>query len=276
MIRFEPATPMKTPATKAAPTGTQLIDRGTALLRRIAQRGQGGGALTDLARRCEIDKGTAHRILAGLVRQRLVVQDPVTRAYRLGPLLFELGLGRNDLHAFQRACEKPLDQLAQRLGCMSYVYLRSGTDVVIAAQSGRKSVKALMGHIGTRRPMLLTAGGAAMLMGMPQDEAEAIILENVAELESTGSSPRAEAGLRILERSRQLGYGLSEGHIAPHTTVAAVALRERGGRVFAALNAGGPTDQFPADEMPRVELALRETGALLEEAAAQCLKSGLS
>ena len=54
--------------------GTQSLERGARLLRELAARGTLGWRVSDLARRCDLDKGTTHRILACFVRERLVRQ----------------------------------------------------------------------------------------------------------------------------------------------------------------------------------------------------------
>jgi len=42
-------------------SGTQSLERGALLLKELAARGTLGWRLSDLAKRCELDKGTAHR-----------------------------------------------------------------------------------------------------------------------------------------------------------------------------------------------------------------------
>ena len=49
------------------PTGTQTLSRSIRLLRVLATRGDIGWRLSDLAAACELDKSTAHRMLAGLL-----------------------------------------------------------------------------------------------------------------------------------------------------------------------------------------------------------------
>jgi DNA-binding IclR family transcriptional regulator len=54
--------------------GTQSIERAVALLKELSARGTFGWRLSDLAAHCNLDKGTAHRILNCLQRERLVQQ----------------------------------------------------------------------------------------------------------------------------------------------------------------------------------------------------------
>lgn len=248
----------------AKPTGTQTLDRSISVLRRISMRGRAGAGLTELAERCGLDKATTHRILSGLVRGRLVERDPATRSYRLGPLLFELSLGRPDLLGLQRACEGPLEATARELGCMAYVYVRSGLDVVLAAEAGRQAQKSFLGRVGTRKPLLHTAGGAALALALPEPEQEALVSECLADLLADGGPAHVEVAQRVLARSRELGFGVSEGHIAPHTAALAVSIRDAAGLPFAAFNAAAPQGQFGPERYGAIVTLLTQQARALE------------
>jgi DNA-binding IclR family transcriptional regulator len=254
-------------------SGAQTVDRSMLLLKRLASRGRTGWGLIELAARCELDKGTAHRILAALVRGRMVVQDAETRRYRLGPMLLELSLARPDLLAMQKAFEAPLARLARHLECLTYVYLRSDTDVVVAARAGRIPIKAMLAEVGTRRPLVQTAGGAAILLELPHAEAEALAARSIREIDPAHGPARRRAVRQILEQSRSRGFGLSEGHIAPNTTAVAVAMRDPSGEPFAALNAGGPSEFFPTDRLPSVVESLREEARSIELALVRAVQA---
>jgi DNA-binding IclR family transcriptional regulator len=85
------------------PSGTQSLTRSIKLMRVLATRGEIGWRLSDLAAACGLDKGTAHRILASLVKERLVQPRPDDRRYLPEPLLYELGLSLPGHHEFQAA-----------------------------------------------------------------------------------------------------------------------------------------------------------------------------
>ncbi len=250
-------------------SGTQSIDRSVMLLKRLAMRGRTGWGLTDLAARCDLDKSTTHRILSALIRGRIVERDAASRRYRLGPMLFELSLARPDSLAIQKACEAPLQRLATRLRCLTYVYLRSDCDAVVAARAGSLPIKAMAAQIGTRRLLVETAGGTAILMAMEKPQADAIIAASLRELEEVRGASHVRSVRRILEQSRKHGYGISEGHIAPNTTAIGVPIFDAAGNPFAAINAGGPAEYFPAERLAQIAELLREEARAIERAAAR-------
>ena len=152
-------------------SGTQSIERAVALLREISTHGQFGWQMSDLAARCHLGKSTAHRILACLVRERLVRQRPNDRHYLPGPMLFELGLSLPAFGDLQHTARKRLAEVAKRTSCIAFLFLRSGDDFVCAVRVGSRELKALTIFLGSRRPLITSAGGVAILLKLPVPDA---------------------------------------------------------------------------------------------------------
>jgi DNA-binding IclR family transcriptional regulator len=239
--------------------GTQTLERGARLLRELAARGTVGWRLSDLARRCALDKGTAHRILACYVRERLARQRPGDRRYVPGPLLFELSLALPAYAAFQAAATTHLAAAAAALDAYAFLCLRSGSDFVCAANAGTASVKALEHEVGLRRPLVVSAGGAAILGALAPADAAAVIAENMRRVQAAGEV-RAKAVERMLRRSQSQGYGVHLGDIVPNVNTYGVAIRDAAGVPFASICLAGPAEDFVASRVPRILGAL-ESGA---------------
>src|SRR4051812_48211381 len=143
-----------------ARSGTQSLERGAQLLRALAARGTVGWRLSELAARCGLDKGTAHRMIGCFVRERLARQR-ADRRYVPGPLLYELSLAVPQHAAFQSSAGAALEEAARRLRAHAFLLLRSGADFVCAANAGVASVKGLAHEVGLRRPLAVSAGRAA-------------------------------------------------------------------------------------------------------------------
>ena len=163
----------------SARSGTQSVERAIALLREVLARAHFGWQLGDIAARCQLSRSTTHRILAHLVRQGLVVQRPADRHYLPGPCLFELGLALPEYGDLQYVARGRLTALANCSGGVAFLYFRSGDDFVCAVRAGKTETKALTIVPGTRRPLIMSAGGAAILRALPAEEARAIIRRNL-------------------------------------------------------------------------------------------------
>lgn len=246
--------------------GTQAIERTALVLRELAARGSFGWRLADLALTCELDRGTTHRILACLIRERLARQRDSDRRYVPGPLMFELGLSLPALSAFQSACSAPLARLAKQLDGVALLHLRSGKDFVCAGRAGSKPIKALTIDVGTRRPLIVSAGGLAILAALPKDEASAVVADNLKRVARFGEA-RLRALKRVIRQSQRCGYGVSQGEIVPGISAYGVPIRDAGGAPFASICIVGTTDGLPQSRVPEVIEALeREVQAITREA----------
>jgi DNA-binding IclR family transcriptional regulator len=241
-------------------SGTQSLERASRLLRELAARGTVGWRLSDLAKRCELDKGTAHRIMAFLVRERLARQRPGDRRYVPGPLLFELSLALPGQGAFQAACQPHLRRLAARLGGFAFLCLRSGDDFVCAANAGSSTIKALAHEVGLRRPLVASAGGVAIVIAMPPEEAKAVVAENMRRVRLSGEV-RTQAVERMLRRSEAQGYGVHLSDIVPQVNTYGVAIRDARGAPFASVSVAAASGDFPPARAGEIVAALEAAAA---------------
>lgn len=251
-------------------SGTQSIERAVMLLKKIAARGSFGWRLSDLAAHCELDKGTAHRILACLQRERLVRQRARDHHYLPGPLLFELSLTLGELDEFCAACQAPLARVARRTRGVAFLYLRSGSDFVCAARVGASPLKGLAIQVGTRQPLATSAGGVAILLALPPEESRAIVAANMKQLAHFGEL-RAKSLEKMLRRSREHGCGVNLGDVVPGIHAYGVAIRDPAGNPFAALTLSGAAADFPASHTAKMIEVLEEEAAQIGREAARAL-----
>jgi DNA-binding IclR family transcriptional regulator len=237
--------------------GTQSIERAVSLLKELSARGTFGWRLSDLAAHCNLDKGTAHRILNCLQRERLVQRRESDRHYLPGPLLFELSLTLPPLAEFQAACQAPLSRVARRTRGVAFLYLRSGSDFVCAARAGATTLKGLSIQVGTRRPLISSSGGVAILIALPAEESRNIIAENMKRIAKFGEL-RAKSIEKMIRRSQSHGFGINLGDVVPGINSFGVAIQDAKGAPFASLTVSGASDDFPPAEIPKVMAVLEE------------------
>lgn len=246
--------------------GTQLIERTALVLRELASRGSFGWRLADLALTCGLDRGTTHRILACLIRERLARQRAIDRRYLPGPLIFELALSLPAMSAFQLASTAPLARAAKRLGGVALLHLRSGSDFVCAARAGSLVIKALTIDVGTRRPLIVSAGGLAILAALPRDAARAVIEENLSRVQRFGAA-RLRSLRQVVRQSLACGYGVSQGEIVPGISAYGVPVWNAAGEPYAAISIVGPSERFPTTRAPDVIEVLRREARVIEREA---------
>ncbi|RYX97815.1 MAG: MarR family transcriptional regulator [Comamonadaceae bacterium] len=254
-----------------APSGTQSLTRSIRLLRLVATRGEIGWRLSDIAAACGLDKGTAHRILASLVKERLVQQRPGDRRYLAGPLLYELGLSLPGHHDFQRAAEWHLGVLSKRMNGTALLLLRSGTEYVCSVCTGPSRLPGLMVEQGTRRPLFTSVGGVAILMSMDPLEAAEVLRANIERELATRGDARLAALGRMRDRSAGHGYGVNLGDVVPGIHAFAVPLQSPDGNAFAALCIMSTVEHFPEARMQEIRAELDHMKRALDADAARML-----
>ena len=254
---------MPTPAVR----GTQTIARAATLLRAVAERPQQGWRLTDLAAHCGFDKSSAHRMLAGLLHERMITQRANDRHYLPGPLLFELGLGVAQLGDVRARALPSLARIARAAPGVAFLYLLSGEEFVCAARVGPNTLKGLSIEVGTRRPLAVAAGGVALLLALPEREQRAVIAANLRQIASWGVQ-RRRAVQTMLRRSRRAGYALNLADVVPGIHSIAVPLHDAAGRSFAALSVSGAAHTLPGVRLDALVELLRHEAKGLEQGQA--------
>lgn len=215
--------------------GTQSIGRAALLLRVLATAGPEGLALSDVAARAGIERPTAHRILRRLVDEMLAVQSPKTRSYRLGSLVYELGLAASPSIPVQELCTAALEELSRITGDSSFLMVRSGLDsVCLQRREGHFPIKVLILGVGQRRPLGCGAGSIALMSLLPDDQIEEILAINRPRLDAAGEPDNA-AFRDIIRRAREDGFATKDATDLPVRSLSMV-VRDANGQGVCALS----------------------------------------
>lgn len=227
------------------PTGTQAIERAIHLLKLLSTRGNFGWGLTDLSRRSGLDKATVHRILMCLGHERLVERDEKEHRYFPGPMLIDLGLSVGFYRPLLEEGQACIGRLAPRSGGVAFFYLRSGHEFVVAGRVEQSAHRGMLNEIGFRRPLIMSAGGVAMLIALPADEREAIVERNLRELTAMGI-PKLERFRRMLDRALELGYAANLEDVVLGIHSFSLAVTDAQGSPVGSLAIAGDPSRFPA------------------------------
>lgn len=219
---FHAAARMSTPGTIA--TSAQTVGKAVHLLRLVASSQSNNLRLLDIAAMAALDKSTAHRLLQRLVHERLLVRDRV-RGYRLGPLLYELGLGALPETNLCELSQAALHELAQATGDMVFLVLRSGYDTVCLNRiAGNFPIQTMMRSIGDRHPLGVGAGGLAILAALGDADVELAIAAVAPLLQRYRLSERMLH--RAVAATRERGYAVDEGCAARDVTAVGRVVRD--------------------------------------------------
>ncbi|MBI2227131.1 MAG: IclR family transcriptional regulator [Betaproteobacteria bacterium] len=246
-----------TKTSRAPGSGTQSIERTVSLLRELATMGIHGARLVDLASRVNLEYPTAHRILRCLVEHKLVEKHAETRRYALGPLVFELGLAAIPRTNLREICEPMMRCLAEQTGDTVFLNVRSGLDAVcIDRREGSFPIKTLVFEVGSRRPLGVGAGGAALLMMLPWNEIEEIVTANAPRMDAYGklSSQRV---IETLKQARKLGYLVTNNVVVKDVSSVALPFAGHGSLPWAAVTVATVSSRLPVSRQREVAGLMR-------------------
>ena len=248
------------------PGGTQTLHRAASIVRLVASRNRPGMRLTDVVKFSGLQRPTAHRILKGLIAEGLLMQDPESRLYCLGPLVFELGLAAAPQFNLCDICRPSLQRIADKTGDTVFLSVRSGHDsVCIDRKEGSFPIKTFTLDVGERRPLGAGASGLAMLMPLPDEAVQEIVRANAVRLLGYHKLT-VPALLKALARSRALRYAWNDSHLADGAATLGLPIINRYGHPFAAITVGAIIGRMTETRRAEIVAILREEVALTEKA----------
>ena len=220
-------------AERSTAASVQSLVRGLAVIRTFDAE-HSHQTLSEVARRADLSRATARRVLHTLVDIGYVATNG--KEFALRPRILELG------HAYLNSLQLPevarphLERLRSEVNESCSVAVLDGTDVVYVARVASRQIMTVAINVGTRFPAYVTSMGRVLLAGLPQDELDEVLAR--VELEPltpyTITDPdklRAE-----LAKVARQGYALVDQELALGLRSLAAPVHDRAGRVTAAVN----------------------------------------
>ncbi|MCT2584373.1 IclR family transcriptional regulator [Actinophytocola gossypii] len=219
-------------------SGAQTVERALAVLRRVEDAESGLG-VTELARQTGLTMSTCHRLARALTEEGLLLQDPDSERYLLGPALVALGRKAEERLGYRQTLPL-LQELASATGESVNLGIRAGNDVhVVLAVASRQPLR-FDQEQGSRVPLHASAMGKCLLASAGDLDEQ---IERLGELASatqrTITDPdRLRAELELI---RERGWALNDEERNPGVRAIAAPVHSPGGEVVAAVAVQGPT-----------------------------------
>ncbi|HEX4805784.1 MAG TPA: IclR family transcriptional regulator [Conexibacter sp.] len=199
--------------------------------------------LKELVEKLHVEKATLFRYCVTLQEHGYLELDPLTKEYRLGPKVRELGMAARrqlDLLGVIRAW---LPVIAERYQGTASFGVLAGAEVVYVDRAVTEGSLSYSLSIGARLPVQRSSIGKALLAALGDAEREAVL--------ATISDARARKALaQEIAAARAEGFALNLGGSQPGVNSVAVELRDfSSGQVVGALNVAANASQFPAERL---------------------------
>jgi len=215
--------------------------------------------VTAIARSLDLSKAVVHRILQTLVERRLLVSDPASRGYQLGPAAAALGARALRESQLRTVAMPVLRELQLATGETTTVSARvhSGRVYLDQVESTRE-IKMTV-EVGRRYPLHAGSSSTCILAFLPDSEREAVLGADLPTLTSRTTTDHDLLRARLAE-IRETGIAGSDGERQEGAGSVASPVFGIDGTVIGAISVCGPAH--------RVDAAARERfGPLVREAA---------
>jgi IclR family KDG regulon transcriptional repressor len=244
----EPVVAVATDGDDRALAGAQVVDRVVDILETFPRLGPELG-VSDISRALGLKKATAHRLLASLRRRGVVSQDPVTRRYRLGLKLWELGsMATTQVDWIDRV--KPfLQQLTDATGETTHLAVLSDGQVLYVDKVESSHSLRMPSQVGRRLPVHCTGIGKAQIAFLPDEVLRGLVTRRGL----AAMTPRTITDLEALRAElaviRERGYAIDNEEIEEGLTCIGAPIRDHSAHVVAAISIAGPSSRLRPDTL---------------------------
>jgi DNA-binding IclR family transcriptional regulator len=235
-------------ADEAPVAGAQVVDRVVDILEALAQARAELG-VSDVSRLLGLKKATAHRLLVALRRRGLVSQDSLSRRYRLGLKLWELGM-RATSHVDWVDRAKPyLERLTHETGETSHLAVLSDGQVLYVEKVESPRSLRIPSQVGRRLPVHCTAVGKALVAFLPDDVLKAIVLHHGLQRFTKNTITDLDRLREELAVARVRGYTTDNEEIEEGLACIGAPVRDHSAHVVAAISIAGPATRVRGERM---------------------------
>jgi IclR family pca regulon transcriptional regulator len=244
------------------PDFVQSLERGLAVIRAF-DGDHPELTLSEVAAATGVTRAAARRFLLTLAELGYVRSEG--RYFSLTARVLELGYAYLSSLSLPEVAEPHLETLVADVNESSSVSVMDGADVVYVARVPTSRIMTVVISVGTRFPAYATSMGRVLLAGLPEAELESY-LDTVKLDPLTPRTISSTAALRgELAKVRAQGYALVNQELEDGLRAIAAPIRDRTGRVIAAVNVSAHASRTSLEVMRRDLLPpLLKTAARIE------------
>jgi IclR family transcriptional regulator, pca regulon regulatory protein len=229
----------------------QSFARGLAVIRAFnAERP--AQTLTDVAAATGLTRAGARRIL--LTLQTLGYVEADGRLFRLTPRILDLGFAYLTSMPFWNVAEPVMEELSAHVheSCSAAVLDR--TEIVYVLRVPTHKIMTINLSIGTRLPAWCTSMGRVLLSSLDDAALDAILDASNLHAHTPRTVTDKEALKQIIAQVRRQGWAINDQELEEGLISISAPIRNRQGRIIAAMNISGNAQRNSAKQMVKTFL----------------------
>ena len=237
--------------------GTQSVLRAVAILKAFDDE-HPEWSLSKLARKVDLNKTTAFRILSALESEGLVARNEASDNYIIGPEIVVMGghaLRSNNLRAISRV---ELEWLATTTGETASLEIMTGSDMVIIDEVVGDHFISGVRSIGTRWPLHGASTGLALLAFWPEEDLNTFLKKPLTGITSkTIVDPKILR--QFLSQVAKQGYAVADEMLEMDLVAIGAPLVDYNRCAVGALSIYGPKSRICEERFVAIGEDVRET-----------------
>jgi IclR family pca regulon transcriptional regulator len=242
------------------------LARGLEVIRSFT-RAQPRMTLSEISRATGMTRATVRRFVLTLVQEGYAETDG--KYFGLKPKVLELGYAALSSMSMLDVMRPIMARLADKVHESCFAAVLDGTDVIyIASASPPDRIVNISVNVGSRAPSHCVSTGRVLAAALGEDELHEY-LEQANLVKMTPNTITSKVKLRgLIEDTKVKGWSIVDQELEIGLRSISVPVRDRSGKVVAALNVACPSSRIsPEDMHSRILLEL--------QAASQAITAGL-
>jgi DNA-binding IclR family transcriptional regulator len=221
-------------------------------------------AVSEVAEQVCIDRSTAYRMLKTLADAGYVVQDGISKRYRLSYKV--ISLSRNLLadNEVTQLIRQRLEQITDETHETLHLSVLDGHEAVLVLAVKGTQLVTVDFQIGDRVPLHCTSIGKTLLAFQDVRYTEEVIAAGLPRMASNTITDPDEFR-KDLQHIRSQGYAIDDREFSDSMRCIAVPVFEGGGRVRRGISISGPDSRFSFDRLEELKDPLLRASRELSE-----------
>lgn len=245
--------------TSSAPVTS--LDRALDVLEAVAAAGPEGMALGEIAKSTEINKGSVHRLVSGLVRRGYVLQGEDSRRYSLGEAPRQLVQSFGSEINLPTLFRPLLLELSQQTEELVHLGTLDGRRVVYLDKIEPERSMRVWSRVGRRVHLATTALGRALTAAEPHSDS--LLTSLVAEADPDHEQADLEARFTsAVSSTRERGWAIENQENEPGIACVGIALVSSTSSDVA-ISVTGPAERMTTARLDEVGRLLLDVGERL-------------
>jgi DNA-binding IclR family transcriptional regulator len=200
--------------------------------------------ISEVARKLQLDRSTAYRILLSLEKCGLVHKDDHTKAYTLGMAAFEIGNVYINQMDYIQVSKPVMAELAKKVRQTVHLAVLSGSEVVYVDKADSPRSLSVMYKIGQKAPLYCTALGKVLLAYQPEGHRNRIVDRIDFRRFTSNTILSKKKLLKELVKIRHQGYAVDFREYEDGVECIAAPILNHRGEIVAAMSYSGPQQKI--------------------------------